>query len=150
MSTTNSSAPVYVNPVLLQVPFLLNIYLGTFILITGTISSIGNFLVFSSRTFRGRACSNYLIAEAIAAFFHFDYVCLTRVIQNGFQIPVFSRYSVVCKTRQWVSEFTHETAFSLYVLATIDRCLSTHRSARKYKNVMCGTIIMRRCRRHCT
>ena len=139
MSTTNSSAPGYVNPVLLQVPYLLNIYLGAFILIMGTISSIGNFLVFSSRTFRARACSKYLIAEAIAAFFHFDYVCLTRVIQNGFRIPVFSRYSAVCKTRQWVSEFTHETAFSLFVLATIDRCLSTHRSPRKYKIVFVNT-----------
>jgi hypothetical protein len=131
MNTTNASTTAHVSPVLLQVPFLLNIYLGTFIFITGNISSIGNFLVFSSRNFRARACSYYLIVESFFTFIYFDFVCLTRVIQKGFQLPIINRYSVICKVRQWLSEYTHQVAFSLFALATVDRFLSTHRSAGK-------------------
>ncbi|CAF1139666.1 unnamed protein product [Adineta steineri] len=129
MNNTNSRNTVYVSSTLIEVPFLLNIYLGIFIFITGNISSIGNFLVFSSRTFRARACSNYLIVESIFTFIYFDFVLLTRVIQKGFQLPIINKYSVICKVREWLSEYTHQVAFSLFALATIDRFLSTHRSA---------------------
>jgi len=131
MNATNSSTTGYVSPALLEVPFLLNIYLGVFILITGTISSIGNFLVFSSRNFRARACSYYLIVESCFTFIYFDFVCLTRVIQHGFQLLIINDYSSICKIREWLSEYTHQVAFSLYACATVDRVLSTHRSAGK-------------------
>ncbi len=132
MNTSNSSTAIQINPALLRTPFELNIWLGLFILVTGNISTIGNFLVFSSRTFRARACSIYLIAESVCTFVYFNYVLVTRVIQKGFQCPIIDRYDVICKVREFLSEYTHQVAFTLFALATVDRILSAHRSASKY------------------
>jgi hypothetical protein len=129
MSATNSSSNGSgISSGLLIAPFQLNIYLGLFIYITGNISSIGNFVVFSSRTFRARACSIYLIAESCCTFVYFNYVLMTRMIQKGFQLPIINRYEGVCRVRQFLSEYTHQVAFTLFGMATIDRILSTHRS----------------------
>jgi len=130
MSLTNSSS-TSINPALLIAPFQLNIWLGLSIFITGNLSCLGNFLVFSSRTFRSQACSIYLIVESMSTFFYFNYVLLTRIIQKGFQYPIINRYDVVCKIRQFLSEYTHQVAFTLFTCATIDRYLSTHRSPGK-------------------
>ena len=137
MNSTNSSSSSGsgITDGLLIAPFQLNIYLGLFIFITGNISSIGNFMVFSSRTFRVRACSVYLIGESVCTFFYFNYVLVTRVIQKGFQLPIINRYDVVCKIRQFLSEYTHQVAFTLFAMATIDRILLTHRSVGMYKHL---------------
>ncbi|CAF3832575.1 unnamed protein product [Rotaria sp. Silwood1] len=127
MSVTNMSSNI-IDPTLLLIPYQLNIYLGLFIFITGNISWIGNIIVFSSRNFRGRACSIYLIAESYFNFLYFDYVLVIRMIQKGFRLPIINRYDVVCKIRQFLSQYTHQVAFTLITLATIDRLLSTHRS----------------------
>ncbi|CAF1077075.1 unnamed protein product [Adineta ricciae] len=126
LSDTNSSTSI--SPALLQAPAQLNIYLGIFIFITGNISTIGNFLVFSSRLFRARACSNYLIVEPFFTLLYFNFVLVTRVIQKGFLLPIIDRYNSICKIRQFLSEYTHQVAFTLFALATIDRFLSTHHS----------------------
>jgi hypothetical protein len=133
MNTTNISSGV--SEALLIAPFQLNISLGIFIFITGNISTFGNFMVFSSRTFRSRACSVYLLAESICTFVYFNFVLTTRMIQKGYQIPIINRYDVICKIRQFLSEYTHQVAFSLFALATIDRLLSTHRSVGTYKYI---------------
>ncbi|CAF1380306.1 unnamed protein product [Rotaria sp. Silwood1] len=127
MSATNTSNTI-IDPTLLLTPYQLNIYLGLFIFVTGNISWIGNITVFSSRNFRSRACSVYLIAESCFNFLYFDYVLVTRIIQKGFRLPIINRYDVVCKIRQFLSQYTHQVAFTLFTLATIDRFLSTHRS----------------------
>jgi hypothetical protein len=134
MNTTNisSSTGTGISAALLIAPFQLNIYLGAFIFITGNISCIGNFIVFSSRTFRARACSLYLITESIFSFIYFNFVLVTRVIQKGFQLPIINRYDSICKIREFLSEYTHQVAFTLFILATVDRFLSTHRSAGMY------------------
>ncbi|CAF1003305.1 unnamed protein product [Rotaria sp. Silwood1] len=58
----------------------------------------------------------------------FIFVTVTRIIQKGFRLPIINRYDVVCKIRQFLSQYTHQVAFTLFTLATIDRFLSTHRS----------------------
>jgi hypothetical protein len=128
----NSSNTSGISPALLIAPYQLNIYLGAFIFVTGNISCIGNFTVFSSRTFRARACSIYLIAESICSFIYFNYVLVTRVIQKGFQLPIINWYDWICKLREFLSEYTHQVAFTLFILAAVDRFLSTHRSAGMY------------------
>ncbi|CAF0916126.1 unnamed protein product [Adineta steineri] len=140
MSAINSSVTTSVDPVLLKVPFQLNIWLGLFIFITGNISTIGNFTVFTSRMFRNRACSIYLIAESICTFIYFDFVLVTRLIQKGFNYPIINLYDPICKVRQFFSEYTHQVAFTLFALATIDRILSTHRDVayRRWSN--CKTL----------
>jgi hypothetical protein len=57
---------------------------------------------------------------------------LTRIIQKGFQLPIINRYDVVCKVREFLSEYTHQVAFTLFILAAIDRLLSVQRSAGMY------------------
>ncbi|CAF0848584.1 unnamed protein product [Adineta ricciae] len=109
-------------------PFELNIWLGCFILITGNISTFGNIIIFSSRAFRNRACTVYLLVEAIVLIFFFDLVLLTRTLQKGFRIPVLSRYDAICRLRYFASQYTNLLAISLFILATTDRYLSTHRS----------------------
>jgi hypothetical protein len=131
ISSTSTSSGI--SDGLLLAPFQLNIWLGLFIFITGNISSIGNFIVFTSRTFRNRACSVYLIAESVMTFIYFNYVLVTRIIQKGFQLPIINQYDPVCKIRQFLSEYTHQVAYTLFTLASIDRVLSTHRSVGMYK-----------------
>ncbi|UJR32897.1 hypothetical protein I4U23_020358 [Adineta vaga] len=128
MDRTNSTPTTAINPTLLIIPFQVNIWFGLFIFITGNISTIGNFIVFTSRLFRARAYSLYLIAESICSLIYFNYVLVTRMIQKGYQFPIINRYDPICKIRQFLSIYTHQVAFTLFALATIDRILSTHRS----------------------
>ena len=112
-------------------PFELNIWLGCIILITGNISTFGNIIIFSSRAFRNRACTVYLLVEAIVLIFFFNLVLLTRTLQKGFRIPVLNRYDVICRLRYFASQYTNLLAISLFILATTDRYLSTQRSQGK-------------------
>ncbi|CAF0861689.1 unnamed protein product [Rotaria sp. Silwood1] len=124
MNTTSSS----VSSALLAAPYQLNMWLGLFIWGAGNLGSIGNMIVFSSRTFRKRAYSVYLLSEAMSDFIYFDFLLLTRVLQKGFQIPITTRYDVLCKLRQFVSVWSHQVSFNLFSFATIDRLLSAQRS----------------------
>ncbi|CAF2958125.1 unnamed protein product [Rotaria sp. Silwood2] len=127
MNTTSSSVSS-VNSALLAAPYQLNMWLGLFIWVAGNLGSIGNMIVFSSRTFRNRAYSVYLLSEAMSDFIYFDFLLLTRVLQKGFQIPITTRYDVLCKLRQFVSVWSHQVSFTLFSFATIDRLLSAQRS----------------------
>lgn len=128
MNATSVSKSASVDDALLLAPFQLNIWFGLFIFVTGNISSLGNLIVFTSRSFRARACSIYLVAESFFSFIYFDFVLVTRIIQKCFRLPIINRYEAICKIRQFLSEYTHNVAFALFVLATIDRLLSTQRS----------------------
>ena len=57
------------------------------------------------------------------------------MIQKGFQLPIINRYDVICKIRQFLSEYTHQVAYTLFAMATIDRFLLTHRSIGMYKYI---------------
>ena len=135
MSSNNTNVSVSVNaPVskaLLDAPYLLNIWFGLFLFVTGNFSCFGNLLVFTSRAFRSRACSIYLIFESFLNIIYFDYVLVTRIIQKGFAFPIINRYDVICKIRQFFSTYAHQVAFTLFALATMDRILSTQRSLGK-------------------
>jgi hypothetical protein len=130
MNITNTDSTT-VDSTLLAVPFQINIWLGLFILITGNISCAGNLIVFRSRMFRTQACAVYLVAEAFSNFLYFDYVLVTRMIQKGFRLQIINRYDVICKTRQFLSQYLHQVSFTLFIMATIDRLLSTQRSIGK-------------------
>lgn len=136
MSTNTTTSTVIINtPVskaLLDAPFLLNIWFGLFIFVTGNFSCFGNLLVFTSQAFRSRACSIYLIVESFFNIIYFDYVLVTRMIQKGFGIPIINRHDPICKIRQFFSTYTHQVAFSLFTLATLDRILSTQRNLGPY------------------
>jgi hypothetical protein len=119
---------------LLLAPYELNIYFGSFLWVTGNIGSIGNMIVFNSKSFRGQACSIYLFYQSIADFFYFNFVLVTRIIQKGFQIPLIVRYDIICKLRQFFSFWGNQISLTFFSFATIDRILSTKRSNSKLDN----------------
>jgi hypothetical protein len=129
MNTTVSS----INSALLAAPYQLNIWFGSFLWITGNLGCIGNIIIFRSRSFRHRAYSIYLFAAALADFHYFNFVLLTRILQNGFQISLMNRYIVVCKLREFSTIWGNVVSFTLFSFATIDRLLSAQRSNSKYQ-----------------
>ncbi|CAF4132368.1 unnamed protein product [Adineta steineri] len=103
-----------------------------FLWTTGNIGCIGNMIVYGSRKSRKQAYSIYLFASAIADFHYFNFVLLTRIIQDGFGILLINRYTVVCKLRQFSTLWGNVVGFSLFSFATIDRLLSAQRQ-NKYR-----------------
>ncbi len=128
MNTTTSS----ISGALLAAPYQLNIWFGSFLWIAGNIGCIGNMIVFRSRTFRDRACSIYLFAASLSDLHYFNFVLLTRILQNGFQISLMNRYTIVCKLRQFSTIWGNVITLTFFSFATIDRLLSTQRSNSKY------------------
>ena len=118
---------------LLVTPHYLNIWLGSFLWIAGNLGCIGNMLVFGSRSFRKRAYSIYLFSETMSNFLYFNFVLFTRILQKGFQIPITTRYNIICKIRQFISMWGNQVSFTLFLFATIDRLLSTQRSSSRLK-----------------
>lgn len=126
---TTTVAPV--SSALIAAPYQLNIWLGTFLWITGNIGCIGNIVVFRSRPFRHRSYSIYLFFQALSDFVYFNFVLATRVLQKGHQIPIVARFDTICKIRQFMSVWGNQISFTLFTFATIDRLLSTQRSNSK-------------------
>ena len=124
-----------VNSGLLIAPVQLNIYLGLFIYITGVIGSIGNIIIYRSRSLRDRACSVYLLWRSIVDLIYMNSVLLTRILQKGFKIPITTRYEALCKIRQFGSNYGNQLAFTFLALATLDRILLSHRSPSKFDDM---------------
>ena len=127
----NTTTIVPVSSALLVAPYQLNIWLGTFLWITGNVGCIGNMIVFRSRAFRYRSYSIYLSFQALADFVYFNFVLATRILQKGYQIPIAARFDAICKIRQFMSAWGNQISFTLFTFATIDRLLSTQRSNSK-------------------
>ena len=122
----NSSANNISN-ILLSTTCQLNIWLGSFLWIMGNIGCIGNMIVFGSRSFRNRAFSIYLLSETISNFFYFNFVLATRILQKGFRIPITNRFTIICKLREFATDWSNQVSFTLFSFATIDRILSAQR-----------------------
>jgi hypothetical protein len=133
-STTTITSSI--SSALLAAPYQLNIWFGSFLWIIGNIGFLGNIIVFRSESFRKRAYSIYLFSAAIADFHYFDFVLLTRVLQKGFQIPLMTRYLVICKLREFSTIWGNIVGFNLFAFAVIDRLLSAQRLNSKYKYVI--------------
>ena len=118
---------------LLMAPAQLNIYLGLFLYISGVVGSIGNIIIYRSRSLRDRACSVYLFWRAIVDLVYMNSVLLTRILQKGFKIPITTRYEALCKIRQFGSNYGNQLAFTFLALATLDRILLSHRSPGMFK-----------------
>ncbi|CAF4270702.1 unnamed protein product, partial [Adineta steineri] len=124
MNTTVNS----ISSSLLFAPYQLNIFFGSFLWVMGNLGCIGNMLVFRSRTFRKRAYAIYLFSAAVADCHYFNFVLLTRILQNGFKMPLMNGYLVICKLRQFSTFWGNIVSFTLFSFAIIDRLLSVQRS----------------------
>ncbi|CAM2720939.1 unnamed protein product [Rotaria socialis] len=128
MNTTLSN----ISDALLAVPYQLNIWFGSFLWMAGNLGCIGNVIVFRSPAFRKRAYAVYLVLEAISDFSYFNFVLAERILQEGFQLPLVTRYDAICKLRQFLTDWSNQVSFSFFAFATTDRLLSTQR-ANKYR-----------------
>ena len=108
-------------------PYQLNIWFGSFLWIMGNLGCMGNMIVFRSRSFRKRAYAIYLFSAAVSDFHYFNFVLLTRILQKGFQISLMNRYTIICKLREFSTEWGNVVSFTLFSFAIIDRLLSTQR-----------------------
>ncbi|CAF5003442.1 unnamed protein product, partial [Rotaria sp. Silwood1] len=77
---------------------------------------------------RSRACSVYLLWESIVDLLYLNSVLLTRILMKGFRISITSRYDILCRLRQFASNYGNQLAFTFLALATIDRILLSQRS----------------------
>ena len=128
-TTTNKNA---IENALANITIQLTIWGGLFMLVNGNINCIANMVVFRAQVFRKRACFIYLFWESVANFFFFNGILVTRVLQSGFQIPIMNRYDIACKIREFISEYLYQASNTFFLLATLDRLLSTQRSISKY------------------
>lgn len=122
---------IEVNHILLSIPFYLNQTLGLFLWFVGMVGCFGNVIVFRDPSFRHRAYSIYLFWASICDFFYFNFVLMAQILQQGFQIPLMNRFTIVCKVRQFCAIWGNNVSFTLFAFATIDRLLSAQRSIRK-------------------
>jgi hypothetical protein len=120
---------------LLIAPVQLNIYFGLFIYITGVIGSIGNMMIYRSRSLRDRACSIYLFWRSLTDFIYMNSILLTRILQKGFKIPITTRSDALCKLRQFGSSYGNQLAFTFLALATLDRIFLAHKSTGNFENL---------------
>ncbi len=127
MNTTTSVSSI-ISSALLAAPYQLNIWFGSFLWITGNLGCIGTMIVFGSSSFRHRAYSIYLFFQAFSDVFYFDFVLLTRILQKDFQIPLTTRFDIICKTRQFATDWCKQITFTLFTFATIYQ---------RYKNNSC-------------
>ncbi|CAF1600747.1 unnamed protein product [Adineta ricciae] len=130
--TSNTS----VSSILLAMPYVANIWLGTLFWTMGNIGCVGNLIVFRSKTFNNQAYTVYLLAETISDFFLINLVLLTRILEKGFGVSIRTNYDGLCKIRQFSTYYFYITSFTFFSMATIDRILSTQRSngLRKWSN----------------
>ncbi|CAF1681690.1 unnamed protein product [Adineta ricciae] len=125
-----------INSIILSISVNIYIYLGIFLLILGNIGCFGNLLIYQTRSFRHQAFSIYIICETLSDFIVLNLIFLTRIIENGFHIPLQHIYTFLCKFRQFGEYYFPLCSFTFFTLTSIDRILSTQRSNtfRKWSN----------------
>ncbi|CAF1338361.1 unnamed protein product [Adineta ricciae] len=125
-----------VNSLIFSIPANIHIYLGIFLLLMGNIGCFGNLLIYQTRTFRHQAFSIYIICETLSDFLVLNFILLTRILENGFHIPLEHSYTFLCKFREFGEYYFCLCSFTFFTLASIDRILSAQRSNtfRKWSN----------------
>ena len=110
-------------------------YVGLFIYVTGILGSIGNIIVYRSKSMRSRACSVYLLWESIIDFLYLNIIVLTGILMKDFRIAITTRHEILCKLRAFCSTYGNQLAVTFLSLATIDRILLSQRSQSKGENI---------------
>lgn len=104
----------------------INIYLGIFILIAGTIGNLLNLLVFLSlQTFRQSSCAFYLLIMSIANIGQLYTGALSRTMISGYSIDWTTTSLFYCKFRLLFLQFSSLVSYSCLCLATIDQFFAT-------------------------
>lgn len=107
----------------------LNIWFGSFLLLVGNVGCIINIIVFRAKSFHRSSFSIYFLATTIADLFLLNFVLFTRILQNGFLLPIFQTHQYLCKLRAYISAVTSSLSCTFFIMVSIDRYLCTHPQA---------------------
>ncbi|CAF0741754.1 unnamed protein product [Adineta steineri] len=95
----------------------------------GTVGHILSIYVFTRRSLRSNACSQYFLASAVAGLGVVYINIPLRFLQSVFNIDVFASSDVMCRILNWLLNWIKATPLWIVVLACADRFLSSSSSA---------------------
>ena len=107
----------------------LNIWFGSCLLLVGNVGCVINIVVFRTKSFHRSSFSIYFLATTIADFVLLNFVLFTRILQNGFMLPLFQTHQYLCKLRAYISSVTSSLSCTFFIMVSIDRFLYTHPQA---------------------
>ncbi|CAF1608780.1 unnamed protein product [Didymodactylos carnosus] len=103
------------------------IYVGSMVLVGGNIGSLLNIILFFHfRSLKTNSCSIYLLlASSISDLVQLNSVLTLRILADGFNYDLVSRYVFVCKVRNYIAQLTSMSTHTFISLASIERYLLT-------------------------
>jgi hypothetical protein len=144
MSSNNTDAELIAH--LNHVSAQINRIFPVIIFFIGTIGNILNILILSQKRLREIPCVFLFLVSSIFSLISIDFGLITRVL-SGFAADPTSTIRWLCKLRTYIVFATRAMVFWSFVLATIDRWLSSsvevsRRQLSSLKNAQKGTILV--------
>jgi hypothetical protein len=116
----------------------LNIYVGSFFLLTGLVGNRMNIFIFSSvRSYRTTPCTFYFLIGSIVNFIYIIINLIIRIVSAGFGIDLVRTSLIWCRIRAFIIGSLSPISFTCSCLATIDQFLITSQnvSLRDYSSI---------------
>jgi hypothetical protein len=141
-NTTDAELIAYLNYVSAQI----NRTFPVIIFFVGTIGNILNILTLSQKRLREIPCVFLFLASSIFSLISIDFGLITRVLSGFAEDPTYT-IGWLCKLRTFIVFSTRAMVFWSFVLATVDRWLSSsvevsRRQLSSLKNAHRGTILV--------
>jgi len=112
---------------ILFVNYIVSVYPGFFIIITGLIGNLISILVFTQlKLFRKNQSAFYLTVASIIDCYQLSFITSTRVIAAAFGYDPTQSSTVWCKLRIYLAQFGSTTLATIICFAAIDQFLSTN------------------------
>jgi hypothetical protein len=144
MSSNNTDAELIAH--LNHVSAQINRIFPVIIFFIGTIGNILNILILSQKRLRKIPCVFLFLVSSIFSLISIDFGLITRVLSGFAEDPTYT-IGWVCKLRTYIVFSTRAMVFWSFVLATVDRWLSSsvevsRRQLSSLKNAQKGTILV--------
>ncbi|CAF4425905.1 unnamed protein product [Rotaria sp. Silwood2] len=145
MSSTSSN-DAQVIELLKHISDYISRYFSMFIFLIGTIGNTLNIFILSQRSLRQIPCIFFFFASSIASLISIDFGLITRVLSGWAVDPTYT-IGWFCKVRTFIVFSSRAMVFWFFVLATIDRWLSSsvqihHRQLSTLKNARRATAVV--------
>ncbi|UJR14928.1 hypothetical protein I4U23_001910 [Adineta vaga] len=146
MSSTLSPTETHLIDLLIDISLQINRYFSIFIFIFGTSGNILNIIILSDRTIRHIPCVFFFFIGSIASLISIDFGLITRMLSGWAADPTYT-IGWLCKLRTFLVFASRPIVFWLFVLATIDRWLSSsiynhYRKLSTIRNARYGTLVI--------
>jgi hypothetical protein len=145
MSSTSVSDAEFIT-LLNNVSAQISRYFSMSIFLFGTIGNILNILIFCQKSLRKIPCAFLFLVSSIASLVSIDFGLVTRMLSGWAVDPTYT-IGWLCKLRTFIVFSSRAMVFWLFVLATVDRWLSSSVDAHRrqmstMKNARRGTILV--------